>query len=61
MDAAHQARNQWAQYTQGKGTVQAYIDKFHWVLLHIQDTVMAEVLDCFIDGLAPLVHTQVLI
>ena len=54
IDAAHWARDQWAQCTQGKGTVWAYIDRFHWVLLHVQDAAPAEVLDRFIHGLAPL-------
>ena len=61
IDAAHQARDQWAQYTQGKGTVRAYIDRFHYTLLHVQDAAPAEVLDHFIRGLAPLVRAQVLV
>ena len=59
VDAAHQARDQWAQCTKGKGTVRACIDRFRWALLHIQDAALAEVLDCFIRGLKPPVHAQV--
>ena len=61
VDAAHQARDQWAQCTQGKGTVRAYIDRFHRALLHVQDAAPAEVLDRFIHGLAPPVCAQVLV
>ena len=41
--------------------MQAYIDRFRRVLLHVQDAAPAEVLDRFIRGLAPPVHTQVLV
>ena len=60
-DAARQARDQWVQCTQGKGTVWTYIDRFYWVLLYVQDGVPIEVLDRFIRGLVPLVHAQVLV
>ena len=59
--AVRQARDQLAQCTQGKFTVRAYIDRYHWALLHIQDAVPAEVLDHFIRGLAFLVRVQMLI
>ena len=61
IDAAHRARDKWAQCTQGKGTVRAYIDRFRWALLHVQDAVPTEVLDRFIRSLAPPVHAQVLV
>ena len=58
---AHQARDQWAQCTQGKGTVWAYIDRFRRAPLHVQDAAPAEVLDHFIHSLAPPIRAQVLV
>ena len=39
----------------------AYLDNFHCKLLHVHDTAHAEVLDCFLHGLHPSVHEQVLV
>ena len=61
VDTACRAKDQWAQCTQGEGTVLAYIDRFLQTLLHVQDAVPAEVLDRFIRGLAPPVRSQVLV
>ena len=61
VDAASCSKNQCAQCTQGKATVWAYIDRFFWVLLHVQDAAPAEVLDRFICSLAPPVRAQVLV
>ena len=61
IDSASRTGDQWAQCTQGKGTVRAYIDRFHWALLHVQDAVPTEVLDYFIQDSAPFVNAQVLV
>ena len=41
--------------------MRAYVDNFCCKLLHMHDTAPAEVLDHFLHGLHPSVHTQVLV
>ena len=48
-------------YTQGRGTVRAYVDAFRRALLHVRDAAPAEALDCFLVGLAADVCRQVLV